>query len=66
MQITNIGKGAALLWVSAISAGGIFAGARSASSWLLLAVVAIVPPIAFMGRMKAPKTTSESIGEVLR
>jgi len=66
MQITTMSKSVALLWVSAISAGGIFAGARSASSWLLLAAVAIVPLIAFKGRMNAPKTTSESIGEVLR
>lgn len=54
-------------WMAAILAGGLVAGAGSTSTWLLLAAIAIVPPVALVGRMNAPpKTLSESIGEVLR
>jgi hypothetical protein len=67
MQFTVIKAVAATLWVTALSAVGIVGGVRSTSSWLLLAGIAVVPPLVMMGRMNAPsKSMSESIGEVLR
>lgn len=67
MHITYKRSILATSWIAAILAGGFVAGASSTSTWLLLAAIAIVPPVAFVGKMNArPQTLSESIGEVLR
>lgn len=67
MQPTLIKATAAALWISALSAVGLVGGVGSLSGWLLLATVAIVPPLVLMSRLSPPdQTTSESIREVLK
>jgi hypothetical protein len=67
MHLTHKSSILSAAWIAAILSGGLVAGARSTSSWLLVVAVAIVPPLALLGRMTTPpKSLSESIGEVLR
>ncbi len=57
----------ALLWVSTVSVVGIAGKLNSVTSWIVLAVVAVVPPVVVMWRWNDPRQTmSESIQEVLR
>jgi hypothetical protein len=64
MQSTFVKAIAAALWMSAVPAAGLVAGAGSMSSWLLLA---LVPPVVLFGRFSSPsQTMSESIHEVLK
>ena len=67
MQLTSIKSVVAMRWVSAAFIIGIAGNVDSLSSWSLLAVVAVVPPIVMMWRWNAPRQTmSESIQEALR
>ena len=54
-------------WVLAIGAAALFAGVTSSSGWLVLAALAIVPPLVAMRFWKRPdQTMSQSIQEALR
>ena len=67
MQLVSIKAIIAMLWVSTVSVVGIAANLNSVTSWIVLAVVAIVPPLVVMWRWNDPRQTmSESIQEVLR
>jgi hypothetical protein len=56
-----------MLWVSTVSVVGIAGNLNSVTSGIVLAVVAIVPPLVVMWRWNDPRQTmSESIQEALR
>lgn len=67
MQLVSIKAIIAMLWVSTVTVVGIAGNLNSVTSWIVLAVVAIVPPLVVMWRWNDPRQTmSESIQEVLR
>lgn len=67
MQLVSIKAVIGMLWVSTVSVVGIAGNLNSVTSWIVLAVVAIVPPLVVMWRWNDPRQTmSESIQEVLR
>lgn len=67
MQLVSIKAIIATLWVSTVSVVGIAGNRNSVTSWIVLAVVAVVPPLVVMWRWNDPRQTmSESIQEVLR
>ncbi len=67
MQLVSIKPVIAMLWVSAAFIVGIVGNVNSFSSWILLAGLAVFPPLILMWRWNAPRQTmSESIREALR
>jgi Flp pilus assembly protein TadB len=67
MQLVSIKAIIAMLWVSTVTVVGIAGNLNSVTSWIVLAVVAVVPPLVVMWRWNDPRQTmSESIREVLR
>lgn len=67
MQLVSIKAIIAMLWVSTVCVVGIAGNLNSVASWIVLAVVAVVPPLVVMWRWNDPRQTmSESIQEVLR
>ena len=67
MQLVSIKAIIAMLWVSTVTVVGIAGNLNSVASWIVLAVVAVVPPLVVMWRWNDPRQTmSESIQEVLR
>jgi hypothetical protein len=67
MQLVSIKAVIGMLWVSTVSVVGIAGNLNSVTSWIVLAVVAIVPPLVVMWRWNDPRQTmSESIQEALR
>jgi Flp pilus assembly protein TadB len=67
MQLVSIKAVIGMLWVSTVSVVGIAGNLNSVASWIVLAVVAIVPPLVVMWRWNDPRQTmSESIQEALR
>ena len=67
MQLVSIKAVIGMLWVSTVSVVGIAGNLNSVTSWIVLAVVAVVPPLVVMWRWYDPRQTmSESIQEVLR
>lgn len=67
MQLVSIKAVIGMLWVSTVSVVGIAGNLNSVTSWIVLAVVAVVPPLVVMWRWNDPRQTmSESIQEVLR
>ena len=67
MQLISMKPIIALLWASAAFVIGIAGNVDSFSSWTILAVVAVVPPLVMMWRWNEPRETlSESIQEARR
>ena len=67
MQLVSIKAIIAMLWVSTVTVVGIAGNLNSVTSWIVLAVVAVVPPLVVMWRWNDPRPTmSESSQEVLR
>ena len=67
MQLHTMKAALATAWVAAVSLVGIAANVRSTASWVVLACVALLPPVAMAFLWNAPRQTmSESIREVLR
>ena len=67
MQLVSIKAIIAMLWVSTVTVVGIAGNLNSVTSWIVLAVVAVVPPLVVMWRWNDPRQTmSESIQKVLR
>ena len=67
MQLVSIKAIIAMLWASTVTVVGIAGNLNSVTSWIVLAVVAVVPPLVVMWRWNDPRQTmSESIQEVLR
>jgi hypothetical protein len=67
MQLVSIKAIIAMRWVSTVTDVGIAGNLNSVTSWIVLAVVAVVPPLVVMWRWNDPRQTmSESIQEVLR
>lgn len=67
MQLVSIKAIIAMLWVPTVTVVGIAGNLNSVTSWIVLAVVAVVPPLVVMWRWNDPRQTmSESIQEVLR
>ena len=67
MQLVSIKAIIAMLWVSTVTVVGIAGNLNSVTSWIVLAVVAVVPPLVVLWRWNDPRQTmSESIQEVLR
>jgi Flp pilus assembly protein TadB len=67
MQLVSIKAVIGMLWVSTVSVVGIAGNLNSVTSWIVLAVVAVVPPVVVMWRWNDPRQTmSESIQEALR
>lgn len=67
MQLVSTAAAAAVLWVSAVSAAGIYGNLNSFSSWTVLAGVAIFPSLVLMRRQNDPQPSmSQSIQEALR
>ena len=67
MQLVSIKAIIAMRWVSTVSVVGIAGNLNSVTSWIVLAVVAIVPPLVVMWQWNDPRQTmSETIQEVLR
>ena len=67
MQLVSMKPIIAMLWVLTVSVVGIAGNLNSVTSWIVLAVVAVVPPLVVMWRWNDPRQTmSESIQEVLR
>jgi hypothetical protein len=58
MSLTVTEAATAALWVSALSLGAIAWDARSTSAWLVVAGVAVVPPLLILGRRKVLATSS--------
>ena len=55
------------VWVMAVVAAGLLGHVTSPVTWLILALIAVVPPLAVMRYWNYPaKTMSESIREALR
>ena len=67
MQLVSIKAVIGMLWVSTVSVVGIAGNLNSVTSWIVLAVVAVVPPLVVLWRWNDPRQTmSESIQEALR
>ena len=67
MQLVLVKTIIAVLWISAVSIGGIAGKVNSFSSWTVLAAVAVLPPLVMMRWWNHPRQTmSESIQEALR
>jgi Flp pilus assembly protein TadB len=67
MQLVSIKAVIGMLWVSTVTVVGIAGNLNSVTSWIVLAVVAVVPPLVVMWRWNDPRQTmSESIQEALR
>lgn len=67
MQLVSIKAILAMLWVSTVTVVGIAGNLNSVTSWIVLAVVAVAPPLVVMWRWNDPRQTmSESIQEALR
>ena len=67
MRLISIKPIIAMLWVSAAFVIGIAGNLDSFSSWTVLTVVAVVPPLVMMWRWNEPRETmSETIQEALR
>ncbi|HSL23690.1 MAG TPA: hypothetical protein VK886_19315 [Vicinamibacterales bacterium] len=57
---------AATLWVLAVCAVGFVIGVASLTGWIVLAGLAVLPPLAIARLWKDDPTISESIHEALR
>jgi hypothetical protein len=67
MQLAHMKATFAVVWISALCAAGVLAGVTSLSSWAVLAVCAVLPPLAVMLFWKEPpQSLSESIQKALR
>jgi hypothetical protein len=67
MQLLPMKAVAATVWISAVCLTGIAVNADALSTWLVLAGVAVLPPIVMMWRWKDPaQSMSESIHEARR
>jgi Flp pilus assembly protein TadB len=67
MQLVSIKAIIAMLWVSTVTVVGIAGNLNSVTSWIVLAVVAVVPPLVMMWRWNDPvPTMSQAIQEALR
>ena len=67
MTLPQIKVLAVAAWVLAIGAVALLVGVTSTSGWLVLAALAIVPPLVAMRFWKQPdQTMSQSIQEALR
>jgi hypothetical protein len=67
MQLSSIKAAIALIWVSTIAIAGLAGHFTSLSSWTILAIVALTPPLAMMWRWSDPAPSmSEAIQKVLR
>ena len=67
MQRVSIKAIITMLWISAVSTAGIAGNFNSSSSWVIVAGVAVLPPLVMMWRWNNPRPTmSETIQEALR
>lgn len=67
MQIPSIRTTVAMVWVFAVCLAGLVAGVGSLSGWIVVAALALIPPIITMWRWTGPaQTMSESIQKALK
>ena len=66
MQLSSIKTAIALIWVSTIAVAGLAGNFSSLSSWAILAIVALTPPIVMMWCWSDPAPSmSEAIQKAL-
>ena len=67
MQLVTLKPVLAAVWVAAVLIAGVAGNLNSVLSWVVLAGVAVIPPLVMMWRWNAPRQSmSESIQDALR
>ncbi|MBI4485398.1 MAG: hypothetical protein HY655_05250 [Acidobacteria bacterium] len=67
MQTDSVKRASIVGWLLAVGVLGYISGMTSLAGWIVLAVVAVIPPVVMMRLWRVPsQSMSESIREVLR
>jgi hypothetical protein len=66
MQFVSLKAVLSTVWISAVLIAGFVGHVNTLSSWAVLAVVALLPPIVMTWFLNKPETLSESINEARR
>jgi hypothetical protein len=67
MQLVSLKSGLATVWILAVLIAGLAGRVHTLSSWAVLAVTALLPPLLMMWFLNNPtQTMSESINEARR